>query len=258
MCQPHLLHICIFRNAGRFIKRHMLIFFRLLLLVFLPIHALAYEQIRTGCIIFNRICRAGICTIGNLNPLSRRPQHHIRRINIAVRLHCLPFLQHPPVLLQNARGIRPLHIELACAVYFHCIAVAWHIVVHAECFQPIAIYLKRPLGLIYLDVFYRERKLRRDDPQGIYYTLQPFWPDEGQRLRAIRVPHSKEKPRQPADMIAMIMGKAYYVQRFEAPPLLLDRNLCPFPAINQHAAAVVTHHQRREPTIRQRHHPSCS
>ena len=258
MREPQLLHpagLC--RQTRRLAEQHVTILARLRQHLILAIHPLADKQIRIRRRRRNRRHRARIRAIGQLQPLARRPQHHIRRKDASLVLNRLALLlQAAPELHRNPLFAGALRIELARARQRKTVAIARHPVLHLERVN-IAIAEKhrllRRLQLAHPDI---ERQVRRNRPQRMHHTLRPHRPDDGKILLAAHVAHRQQQPRQPRNVVCVQMRQQNLIHRLQTHPHALRRNLRPLAAINQHAMPLVAHHQRGEPSIHQRQRPA--
>ena len=232
MRQPHLLRLSLLRQLRGLCKCHMLVADGLLRFLRLPIHPLTDKQICILCMLCDRRHRTGIRAIDYLQSLSLRTEHIFRMIRMSIRLDCLAFLQTIPELHRNLRRLCALHVKSSGPCNLHRIAIANHIMIHPKCPNPIPVFLKDLLIPLNFFVNNRKRKLRCNHTKRIYDTLQPLRPDQGQRLRAVRISHRQKQPRKAADMISMIMGKTDRINRLKAPALLLYCDLRPFSTVN--------------------------
>jgi hypothetical protein len=103
----------------------------------------------------------------------------------------------------------------------------------------ISVHLKIFILLIELYAFYLKRQLRRNRPKCSDNPCKPLRSNNGKRLGALGIPHSKKKPRQSADMVCMKVGDAQNIYRLEIDSGFLHRNLRSLTAVNKYIAAVI-------------------
>ena len=139
MGQPHFGRLRLLRQICCFIHGHVLILSGLRLFAIFAVHAFADKQIRVFSILRNDRNRPGIGTVGDLQSLTVRSQHHIRCIGHTVKLQGLALLQTAPGLHRHILGFGPLHIETACPRNGDGITIAGDIVVY-----PVGINHVRP------------------------------------------------------------------------------------------------------------------
>ena len=228
-------------------------------LLLLTIHSFADEQICFFRIADNRGCRPCIGRIGQLQSLSGRSQHHIRRQNSAIlRCNRHPLLKRVPVFQRDFLSLCAFLVKPALSVQLHCISITGHSVIDLECLEAITIQREFLLIPLYFHILNFKWQFRCYDSQCIHNPGQPFRSDQCQRLRPLCVSHRQKETGKSADVIPMEMSEADDINRLEAPSLLAQRNLGSFPAVNQKTASVISHHQTCQMAVRQRHHSAAA
>ena len=130
MRQPHFCRLRFFCQICSLVHGHVFVLPGLGLLAVLTIHALADKEIRMFSILRNDRNRPGIGTVGDLQSLTVRSQHHIRCIGHTVKLQRLTLLKTAPCLHRHILSPGTFHIKAAHPRNGDGIAVADHIVVH--------------------------------------------------------------------------------------------------------------------------------
>ena len=258
MCQPQLPCTCTKREIRRLIKCHMFIFSGLLHLVRFPVHPLTDKKICRRRISYNAFGGSGIRAVRDFNPFSGFSQHHIRCKYLSFFFYYLTFLQTIPVFSWNLHLVGSFHIKSADAFHHDIISIADHVVIDPESFNMKALKGNGLLRLRKLLAVNLKRQFRRNYPQRIDYFGQTFGAYQQQWFRTLCIAHGKEHPRQTADMIRMKMGEADDINGLRTPPLFFHGNLRSLSAVYQYTDALIPRHQRSKPSVRQRHHPSCT
>ena len=130
--------------------------------------------------------------------------------------------------------------------------------IHSESRNTISIQFQNLLRLCNLYKSNFKRQFRCDDSKGIYNPFQSFRSYQCKWLCPVRISHSKKQSRKSTDMISMIMSKADHIDWFKTPASFFNCNLRTFSAVDQQTAAVISCHQRSQPSSRKGHHPSTS
>ena len=189
MGKPHLFHLCTLRHVRSFQKRHVLMFFCLIFLFRLPVHALADKKIRTCRMLYNAFRRSGIRTVSDLQSLSGFSHDHIRRIDFPIQLQCLTFLQLVPVASLNSERFRLIQLELACTVNRKTVSIADNIMIDPKGFYS------QPIKTQGLFIFFKfntsdfKRKLRCNHTERIHRPGKPFGTDYRQGFCPFCISH---------------------------------------------------------------------
>lgn len=257
--EPKLAHVRFAGEGGCFCVDHVALGGSVGLFGGIAVEPFGDEKIALAYKLSERRRWATVGGVAQTQTATRRTEHVLWLEDPAVVLNALALLQNAPKLHRNAAGFRPLHIETTGARQMAAVGEAGHAVLHwlggplQRTGGESGWFLERQLMQHEL-----ERKRSADHGEPAHDALEPLAAPEMQRFGAVVVGDGHEQPRQPANVVAVVVGEKNVVDVFRAEAAHVQRHLCGFATVDEHVRAFVAHEQRGEKALGQRHHAAAA
>ncbi len=230
-------------------EKHVSVFFGFGQHLVLTVHTLANKEVCAMGGIANGGSGAGICAIGELEPLAGGTQHHIGRVGVPLVGDGFSLLQAVPERQGYILFFGAGCIKLTGTGQGEAVTIAGHAVVNGKG-RDIAVHKVHELIIcIKLAHLHVKRQALGNAAQGVYHALCTHGAYDGERLCTPHIAHGEQQPGQATDVVCMQVGNEDFIYGFKAEPCFLGGNLGAFSAVYENGVPLVAHHQRGEPTI---------